>query len=148
MDKGHVKIFFRLEKDKDDYPPEDVESLWAIPRESGFELDNIPFFVKGVALGDIVKVEKTGDCGLEFVEVVRRSGHSCYRIWLRQRREDDPSFTIKELESLGLKVETDMEYLLAIDVPPDISLKSIEDVLFKGEDSGRWGLQEGYRADY
>ncbi len=39
----HVKVLFRLEKDEDGYPPEEVESLWGILRSEGIELDNIPF---------------------------------------------------------------------------------------------------------
>jgi hypothetical protein len=141
-----VKVFFRLEKDKDGYPPVEVESLWAIPREDGFELDNIPFYARGVALGDVVKVEKAEDGGLEFTEVVRRGGHSCYRIWLLKKRPDDPQFTFEELKDLGLRVEMDLNHVMAIDVPPNVSLESVDGFLGRGKDTGRWELQDGYYA--
>ncbi|MGW9025231.1 DUF4265 domain-containing protein [Streptomyces sp. NPDC055722] len=51
----HVKVHFRLEIEND-WPPAGVESLWAIDRGNGeVELANTPFFVRGVAIGDIVE---------------------------------------------------------------------------------------------
>ncbi len=46
------KIYFQLEMDEDGYPPFDVESLWVSTIDKGVGIiDNIPFFVKGIALG-------------------------------------------------------------------------------------------------
>ncbi len=54
---NYVKVVVALEKDEDDYPPADYENLWATPVEEGlFRIDNIPFFAKSIALGDIVSV--------------------------------------------------------------------------------------------
>lgn len=141
----HVKVLFRLEKDEDGYPPEDVESLWGVLRSEGVELDNIPFFAKGVALGDMLKVQEAPDGALEFDGVVQRGGHSTYRILLVKKRPGDPKHTMDELIDLGLSVEEDAG-LLAVDVPPDVSLASIREYLFEGIDSGRWEAEEAYRA--
>jgi hypothetical protein len=47
---------FRLIRDADDCPSADWEHLWAIPRGGDlFELDNVPFFAKEVAAGDLVE---------------------------------------------------------------------------------------------
>src|SRR5579871_3407697 len=115
-----VKVLFRLEKDGDGYPPAEVEALWANPRDGGYEIDNIPFYAKGIALGDVVAVEKTDDDELEFKNVLHRGGHSTYRVWLRDRRPDDPQFTRDQLRNLGLLVESDLTFLLAVDVPPNV----------------------------
>jgi hypothetical protein len=141
----HVKVLFHLEKDEDGYPPEDVESLWGFLRSEGVELDNIPFFAKGVALGDVVKVQEAPDGGLEFDSVARRGGHSTYRILLLKKHAEDPRHTMDELINLGLSVEEDAG-LLAVDVPPEVSLASIREYLFEGIDSGRWEVEEAYRA--
>lgn len=146
MADDYVKIFFRLVRDEDGYPPVEVESMWAISRPEGYELDSIPFYARGIALGDIVQTKTAPDGGLEFDRVVRRGGHSTYRIWLRDPRPDDPQFTIDELRGRGLAVESPFPYLLAADVPPAVPLEDAEAFLFTGEDSNRWGLQEGYRA--
>lgn len=141
----HVKVLFRLEKDEDGYPPAEVESLWGLLRPEGVELDNIPFFAKGVALGDVVKVENAPDGALEFESVVRRGGHSTYRILLLKKHPEDPRRTMDELIALGLSVEEDAG-LLAVDVPPEVPLDSIREYLFQGIDSERWEVDEAYRA--
>jgi hypothetical protein len=146
MEPGQAKVIFRLEKDEDGYPPEEVESLWGLLRGDGIEIDNIPFFAKGVALGDIVGVRKAPDGALEFESVVRRGGHSTYRLLLLKKHPDDPKHTMDELIGLGMSVEEDAG-LLAVDVPPDVSLERIRDYFFDGIDSGRWEVEEAYRAD-
>jgi hypothetical protein len=53
-----VKIHFRLEVDEDGWPPASVESLWAVDLGDGtIRLDNVPWFVRGVASDDIIRVE-------------------------------------------------------------------------------------------
>jgi Domain of unknown function (DUF4265) len=145
MPADRVKVLFRLEKDEDGYPPVEVESLWGLRRGEGIELDNIPFFAKGVAVGDIVKTTRGSDGALEFESVVRRGGHSTYRILLIEKQPDDPRRTMEELITKGLSVEEDAG-LLAVDVPPEIALGPVRDYLFEGIDSGRWEVEEGYRA--
>ncbi|MFI5808801.1 DUF4265 domain-containing protein [Streptomyces sp. NPDC051561] len=54
----HVKVHFRMEVDEDGWPPASVESLWAVDLGDGtVRLDNTPWFVRGVASDDIVRVE-------------------------------------------------------------------------------------------
>lgn len=141
-----TKILFYLDRDQDGYPPVDVESLWASSRDEGYELDNIPFYAKGVALGDIVSAEADAGGALVYGRVVRRGGHSTYRIWLRDAGPDEVQRTVDVLRGHGLAVEMDVPGLLAIDIPPSVSLDGAEAVLFEGADSGRWELQDGYRA--
>jgi hypothetical protein len=53
----YVKVHFRLEIEND-WPPASVESLWAVDQDDGTaRLDNIPWFVRGIACGDIVTTE-------------------------------------------------------------------------------------------
>lgn len=140
------KILMYLEHDNNGYPPAEVESMWAIPRDDGYELDNIPFYAKGVALGDVVVAEPDADGVLVYRRVLRRGGHSTYRVYLLDPSPDDPQSTVDYLRAKGLGVEYDLPRLLAIDIPPTVSLEDAESVLFEGVDSGRWELQEGYRA--
>ena len=146
--REHVKVLFRIERDEDGYPPEDAESVWAVPVEGGYQIDNVPFFVRDIALGDVVAAEPAQDGMLEFTgKVLRRSGHSTYRVLLREKREGDPERSIEELKSLGLDVEMDLDCLLAVDVPPHIPLGKIRTYFFDKIDSGEWEVQEAYRAD-
>ena len=60
--ENHVKVPFRLEVDEDGRPPASVESLWATDLGDGtVRLDNTPWFVRGVASGDIIRVEADDD---------------------------------------------------------------------------------------
>lgn len=145
MEPDQAKVLFRLEKDEDGYPAEDVESLWGLRRADGIELDNIPFFAKGVALGDVVMVRVAPDGALEFESVVRRGGHSTYRILILKKHPHDPKHTMDELIDLGLTVEEDAG-LLAVDVPPEVSLERIREYFFEGIHSGRWEVEEAHRA--
>jgi hypothetical protein len=69
----HVKVHFQLEVDENGWPPASVESLWTVDLGDGtVRLDNTPWFVRGVASDDILRVEiddegvrwAGGQCGL------------------------------------------------------------------------------------
>jgi len=40
----------------------------------------------------------------------------------------------------------DLNHLMAIDVPPNVSLESVDGFLVSGKDTGRWELHDGYYA--
>lgn len=68
MADDFVKIRFDLEVDGDGYPPVGSESLNAIVLgENTFQIDNTPFFVEEIAVGDVVEAFKTSDSGDKFV---------------------------------------------------------------------------------
>lgn len=55
-----VKVRFALERDEDGWPPAESEGLWAELVESDlYRLDNTPWFVRGVAAGDVVQAHQT-----------------------------------------------------------------------------------------
>ena len=139
------KVLFYLNRDESGYPPVEVESVWAVARADGFELDNIPFYAKGVALGDVVAAAPDVDGALVYRGVVHRGGHSTYLVYLLNPGPNDPQDTINYLRARGLGVEYDLPRLLAVDVPPTFPLLDAESLLFEGVDDGRWELQEGYR---
>ena len=58
----HVQLHFRMEVDQDGWPPASVESLWAVALDDRtVRLDNTPWFVRGVASGDIIQVSVDED---------------------------------------------------------------------------------------
>src|ERR1700745_4067169 len=95
-----VEIWFRIEKDEDGYPrSKDWEQLLAWPvleSDRCFSIESIPFFVKGVARGDIVKVKVSENAEVqegeffEYESIVERGGHNTYRLLLREKRPNEP----------------------------------------------------------
>ncbi|NVJ07027.1 DUF4265 domain-containing protein [Myxococcus sp. AM001] len=136
-----VKVIFELEKDEDDYPPADSEGLWARPLGEGlFQLDNVPFFAKGVACEDVVSAELV-DGELLFQKVVRPSGHATLRLIIYDE-EEVPSVKAL-LEKQGCAVErSHVPGLISVDVPPAVSLDALKPLLDEGEDAERWGYEE------
>ncbi|WP_353940170.1 DUF4265 domain-containing protein [Streptomyces sp. HUAS MG91] len=72
MTDDHVKIHFRMDVGEDGWPPASVESLWAVDLGDGtVRLDNTPWFVRGVASDDIIRVEIDEDGARWAGETVR-----------------------------------------------------------------------------
>lgn len=139
---GHVKIFFDLDRD-DDYPPFEVESVRAVKIVDGmFRIDNIPFYVRGIALGDVVRATLTGNGALHFDSIAKTSGHSTLRIVFFEANVRD--YVCKELEALGCQWEGAYEpSLIAVDVPPSSNLAAVLKILVDGCENGFLDYEEG-----
>jgi hypothetical protein len=144
-----VKVFFRLEQDADGWPPVSSESLWARPAgPNEFVLDNVPWWVRGVACGDRVRAELDLSGALEFREVVESSGR--YTIRVIPYGDDPAADQVRrvndEFATLGAEAESMIDgaaVILALDIPPTAQLAEIKRRLQNGEAAGRWAYEEG-----
>lgn len=133
-----VKVFFTIQSD--DSNETETESLWAIPFDGGYKLDNIPFYANGVALDDVVSVEEVDGC-LCATELLRPSGHSTLRIWFTSNDNIEP--TREHLRKLGCASEiSDLPRLIAVDVPPTVEYSDIKRFLDDGVLERKWDYQE------
>ena len=135
------KILFRLEQDEDGYPPADWESLWVTQHgQDTFIIDNIPFYICGISVGDLVKVRDVqGE--LHFEEVVHYSGHGTVRIIIYDTSEVQA--VREELKQLGCLSElSHVPGLIAIDLPPEAALNKLCKFLESGEELGRFDYEE------
>jgi len=149
-----VEIWFPIEKDHGGYPnSKNWEQLLARPLQEGedyFQIESIPFFLKNVSSGDIVRAKTVVNTEIqdteifEFESVLDRGGHNTYRLLLKKKNPDDPKFTENELIKKGLAVEEQHGDFLAVDVPPDVDQKAIDAYLVDESEFGRWELQDGY----
>ena len=149
-----VEVWFRIEKDNDGYPEsKEWEQLLARPlleRDDYFQIESIPFYLKDISLGDVVKARTTQNSEIEQAEifefdgVVDRGGHNTYRLLLRRKHPDDPEFTEREFLGKGLAVEVQHGDFFAIDVPPSLDQRAIDNYLAGEAESGRWEMQDGY----
>lgn len=120
-----------------------------IEDELVFAIDSIPFFVKDISRGDIVRARisinpevQEGEF-FEFESMVERGGHNTYRLLLREKGPTIVEQTTNELLAKGLAVEVEYDDLFAVDVPPTVDQREVDAFLIQQSESGRWGLQDG-----
>ena len=119
----------------------ETETLWMIKRETGYEIDNIPFYVQEVALGDVVAAHPDEGGALWFSELVRPGGHSTLHLWFAQEKDVEP--VRAALRQLGCPSEvSDLPRLVAVDVPPEVPYEKVKELLEQGEGSGQFEYQE------
>ena len=95
--------------------PKRFEQLFA--RRLGdaeFEIDCIPFFLYGLALGDVVETAPSVDMTYVVAGVKRASGRSVFRVWFGTSPRSRESVA-EELRSLGALLEWSSVNLLAVD---------------------------------
>lgn len=149
-----VEIWFPIEKDKEGYPnSKNWEQLLAKPivdRDDYFQIESVPFFLKNVSRGDIVKAKTVKNEEIQEQEsfqfecVVDRGGHNTYRLLLRKKQPTDPGFTTQELLEKGLAIEEQGGDFLAVDVPPTVDQLEVDQYLLRESGLGRWEMQDGY----
>jgi hypothetical protein len=139
----HEKIFFELKQDDDGYPPVAAESVWALATERSHEytIDNIPFFATQATSGDLVRARE-GDGGvLWFESVLKSSGKSLLRAtFFMPDKFEEVRATLRRL---GCATEwDDVHQLLAMSVPPDVKLSTVQDYLAGQAEAGHLDYEE------
>lgn len=141
-----VKLFIRLPEGM----PHVTESVWAeYKTPESLALLNSPFYAKGMSYLDEVRFTKR-DGFPYFTEVLRRGGHSTYRI-LQQTEIQKKSFEQywKFLQDIGCTYESETgadRVLYSVDVPPGADIKQAYNYLEKGEKDGVWFFEEANYA--
>jgi hypothetical protein len=110
-----------------------AEQLWA--RKLGdtrFEICCIPFFLKDVALGDVVET----DANYDLERVVERSGRYVFRVWFGESSYPRQEVAA-ELTRLGALLEWSSTNLLAIDAVDKRHAQVIADYLDAQERADR-----------
>lgn len=140
--KTQVKMFFELEQDDEGYPPVNVESLWVSERLDGlYEIDNIPFFVRDIALSDIVFGCLDENNVLWFQGVAQPSRHRTLRVLTKS--EHDVSGVRDALKRLGCSSEgSHIAKLISVDVPPNVIYDDLRAFLDEGEANGQFEYEE------
>ncbi|NMO20007.1 DUF4265 domain-containing protein [Pyxidicoccus fallax] len=119
----------------------ETETMWTVKREDGYAIDNIPFYAKELALGDVVSVNNAADGTLWHSELVRASGHSTIRLWMAS--ESDVPRVRGELKRMGCASEvSDLPRLVAVDIPPNVPYGSVKAYLDEGRGVGTFEYQE------
>jgi hypothetical protein len=97
-----------------------TESLWFDKEHEGYRVKNIPFFVEGVSLNDIVSLESVGSSEFIIGAVVQKSGNST--IWLYVLEQQHSSELLQLLQTTSCRFETGViEGLYAVSIPFDLN---------------------------
>jgi Domain of unknown function (DUF4265) len=120
---------------------DETETMWAIERNDCYELDNIPFYVMELALGDVVAAQPDASGLLRYSGLVRPSGHSTIQLWFSN--ESDVKPIREELRKMGCASEvSDRPRLVAVDIPPNVPYEKVKAFLDEGEHAERFEYQE------
>jgi hypothetical protein len=143
----HIKLHFRIEVDEDGWPPASVESLWAVDLGDGtVRLDNTPWFARGFASGDIIRVDVDED-GVRWVgETICASDHCAIRLIVLKDRGSAAArqSVLEAFHRFGTTGEGIEQFgMVALDVPPEADLIRIHGLLKHGESEGWWHWEEG-----
>jgi hypothetical protein len=141
-----VKIQFALEADADGWPPAATEGLWAVPLgQDTFRVDKTPWFVPGIACGDVVRAERR-DEEWWYLETVQWSGNCTIRVtpFRHGPLQGDRQAVLGLFAPLGIKGERIEQFgMVVLDVPPQADLTAAQALLLQGFDAGWWDYDEG-----
>ncbi len=144
-----VEVQFQLEQLEPGWPPTSVEAIWCVPADGvddGYRVTNVPIHVLDIARDDVISVKPSEAGPLEFVGVLRRSGHSTLRVIVADLMDTDA--VAEALGDLGAVVQnTYISQLLAVDLPSTIDFTAIRVWLIDAEGADRLDWEEGYLAD-
>lgn len=125
--EGYIKVQFHLEQDEDGYPPCLVESLWCFKTlESTYIVDNIPFYIYDISLGDEILIKQEDD-NFIFQSIYKRSQNSTLRLYFDDVRRE---MVKQKLIQIGCRIEgSNIPSLFAVNIPFNISLKKVENAI-------------------
>lgn len=121
----------------------EIERIWCTDLgNSLYSVDNIPFVVKRVALGDIITIEFDEEEGEYYFEsFVEVSGNATIRLYF-----DDETMiegVRMELRKFGCESEVFLKRkIIAVDIPKTVNYKPIKDYLDNGEANKLWEYEE------
>lgn len=130
-----------------DWHTHGIETLWAQPvGDERYRLENVPFYAYGLSYHDVVHADRVAG-SLRLQQVVARSGHSTYRIFLNNGiRVSDQRFgsAWRPLEMERATYECADARLLAVDIPAPTDIYVAYGLLQAGENAGVWDFEEGH----
>lgn len=135
--RDHVKVLFEVARDDGGV---DVESVWALPVEGGYQIDNIPFYAREIASGDVVSVVNSEGGALRFSGLISASGHSTVRLWFSNEADVLP--VRNALRDMGCPSELDVSRLVAVDIPPTVSYGEVRNYLDEKERASIFEYEE------
>jgi hypothetical protein len=146
---GEIQV--NLQLDPNSWHGTSSEGIWARlvkaipPHKAIVEVDSIPFFATGLSLSD--KISIVYDKGrVLFDAIVERGGHSTYRIFV-ESEGSRASRMLGMIIALGCArewAELTGGRLYALDIPPEVDIDQVYEILNRGQGEGVWLFEEGH----
>jgi hypothetical protein len=143
---GRIQVRFALERNEEGWPPAGSEEIWAVALGSDtVRVDSIPWFVRNIALDDLISVRPTHEGKAVFVEKLKWSGNCTLRVIpLGDDSEAGIRGVMERLSSYGIELEVLGQFgLVAANARPSVDLVSLKGMLDLGEKRGWWSYEEG-----
>ena len=146
-----VQIRFALEQE-DGWPPVPDEVLWAQPLgEARYVVESPPWYLRGVAVDDIVAASPRDDGQLWGDGLLSRGGRLTVRLLPLPNGPlgGDPEAVRSAFAALGVRPgpPSPEHGIVALDIPGDGDLRTIKAVLIDGESDGSWDVDEARVSD-
>ncbi|WP_407566315.1 DUF4265 domain-containing protein [Streptomyces sp. 184] len=142
------KVAFDLPEKTAHWARASAERLWAGKTSVRMEVQvrNTPFYVKGVAFGDIVRVRADHERReLVFEEFVSESGHSAVRVIIKGDGMGGEVDTMLRAFDCSWEIDATGS-LWAVDVPPHVDYASMRTALLRIVSEGKIGIEESALA--
>jgi len=145
------QVAFDLPQVSATWPPFSTERIWAknTPAPYQLELQNIPFFVRGLSCGDIIRAKPDHERReLVFDGLVRHSGHSTVRVILRDKTHANRDRVLEIFRAAGCTWEfTNVEFHFAVDIPAECDYRSLRATLVELISAGGIEVEEAFVAE-
>lgn len=135
MTEDKIQLSIKLTDEQKDGYPVSSESLWFLKEGDYYRLINIPFFVDGVSIEDIVSLKPVPGSQFSFQKVISRSGNST--IWVTLNDYEKGKEALKKIHGLGCGYEGGVLHgYFAINVPKSLNIKRVYLILDDAESKG------------
>ena len=140
-----VKVDFQLDNYEDGFPPIHVESLNGVLLDNGLiQIDNVPFFVEEIAIGDVVKCfHLPKNKNYQFEEVIYEGTHKSISIIFNNYSCKEDTYQFFKSKGCYCEYGEFGEFnMLAVDINADVIYEDIEEYLSKQESEGKISYAE------
>jgi uncharacterized protein DUF4265 len=145
------EILVRIQLEPDAWHGTTSEGIWAtlvqpVGDKAIVEVDNIPFYSENLSLGDKICIFRRDDGMILLDSIVERGGHSTYRILVKNKNIEAAHLLdlLKAMRCDWEKTKFNEGDLYALDIPPEVDIDEVYEILEKGLKNGSWLFEEGY----
>jgi hypothetical protein len=140
-----VRVVYEIQQNQG-WPPVAEERVWAVALSDDLvRIDNIPWFIRDLALNDLVRVVPDASSVLRPVEKISWAGNCTIRIipYPDSGKFDSLQQVLDLFSPLGVTGEgVDQFGMVALAVPPAADLAAVKRLFGQGVEAGWWDYEE------